>query len=275
MQTVATPDGVDLAVHDLGGQGPPLLMVHGTGLCGQVWRPFAAALADRFHCHALDLRGHGRSSAPVDTTYHWDGFVTDVLAVIDGMGWDGQEVLGVGHSLGGATLLRTRLARPGTFSRLWLWEPIVFPDPGIEVPIVEVALRRRRRFPSAQVARASWAAKPPFAPFHPDALDGYVEGGLRPADDGDGVVLSCEPEHEAQVFRMGPAADTWQRLEQVEGPVAVLTGGRTDAIVPRMAEVLAERMPDARPIVHAELDHFGPFTHPADLADQAAEILGA
>ncbi|MBA2436887.1 MAG: alpha/beta hydrolase, partial [Acidimicrobiia bacterium] len=39
---VTTTDGVDIAVHDLGGRGRPLVLAHATGLHGLVWQPLAA-----------------------------------------------------------------------------------------------------------------------------------------------------------------------------------------------------------------------------------------
>ena len=63
---VTSPDGVRLAVHDLGGDGPPLLLSHATGFHGHVFAPLAAALSARFHCWAIDYRGHGSSERPTD-----------------------------------------------------------------------------------------------------------------------------------------------------------------------------------------------------------------
>ena len=41
METVPSTDGVTLAVHDLGGDGPPLLLCHATGFHGRVWTALA------------------------------------------------------------------------------------------------------------------------------------------------------------------------------------------------------------------------------------------
>ena len=83
MQLVRSTGGVDVALHDLGGDGPPLLLTHATGFCGPVWRPLARHLADRYHAYAPDLRGHGESVTPVGLDFHWGGFADDVLAVVD------------------------------------------------------------------------------------------------------------------------------------------------------------------------------------------------
>ena len=74
---------------------------------------------------ALDFRGHGDSTAPSEHPYSWDGFADDVLAVVDRLGL--ERPIGVGHSKGGAALVLAEQRRPGTFSRLWLFEPVIMP----------------------------------------------------------------------------------------------------------------------------------------------------
>src|SRR5947208_16902105 len=46
------------------GDGPPVVLVHGLGLSGDIWRYQAPALAQRYRVITLDTRGHGQSSKP-------------------------------------------------------------------------------------------------------------------------------------------------------------------------------------------------------------------
>jgi pimeloyl-[acyl-carrier protein] methyl ester esterase len=46
------------------GQGEPLVMLHGWGMHGGIWRDTAAQLAQHFRVHCVDLPGHG-ASAPI------------------------------------------------------------------------------------------------------------------------------------------------------------------------------------------------------------------
>ena len=161
--TCTTPDGVELAVYDFGGTGPDLLLVHATGFCAGVLLPLATALSGRFRCHALDLRGHGRSGRPADGGFPWSDFATDVLTVIDALGLD--HPLGFGHSCGGASLLLAEQARPATFAALHLFEPVVLPDqdPSFPVeknPLSRGARRRRETFPAAEDRPCSTASGP-------------------------------------------------------------------------------------------------------------------
>ena len=46
----SSSDGVELAIHDLGGEGPPLLFVHATGFHGRCYTRVAEQLGDIRHC---------------------------------------------------------------------------------------------------------------------------------------------------------------------------------------------------------------------------------
>ncbi|MCC5950830.1 MAG: alpha/beta hydrolase [Acidimicrobiia bacterium] len=273
---LSSTGGVTVATHDLGGDGPPTLLAHATGFCGTVWRPFAAALPQRW-CVAPDLRGHGQTSLPAGEPLTWDGFADDILAVVDGLGLD--RPIGVGHSKGGAALLRAEIRRPGTFAALWCFEPIVFPGPSIRNeanPLAEGALRRRALFSSREEAYANFANKPPMAAFDPDALAGYIEGGFvddPPATDTrpGSVTLACRPEVEAEIYRTGSAHDTFERLAAVSCPVVVACGG--DGGYPaQLAPLVAEELPDGHLHRFEHVGHFGPLEAPAELAADVATL---
>jgi pimeloyl-ACP methyl ester carboxylesterase len=264
---VDSTDGVRVAVHDLGGDGPPVLLCHPTGFHGRVWRPVADALAGVAHCIAPDLRGHGATPPPADGDMAWRGAAEDVLAVADHLGLRGAGA--AGHSMGGAALLLAEALRPGTFARLWLYEPIVFPrgeggpPPGGN-PLAEGARRRRRTFASRDEAYANYAGKPPMRSFTPEALRAYVDFGFRDAPGGE-VELACAPEVEAATFDAAQGAGVYERLGEVASEVVVATGG--DGGMPaRMAAVVAGALPHGRLERHDDLTHFGPQEAPAQVA---------
>lgn len=267
VRQVPSSDGVTLALHDLGGDGPPVLLCHPTGFLGMTWAPLAAALADVARCWALDFRGHGDSTSPTSLDFSWSGMGDDVLAVVDEL--ELTEVRAAGHSMGGAALAMAEQARPGTFARMWLYEPIIFPPmegvPTGDNPLAAGARRRRRWFADRDAAYANFSAKPPLNVLAPDALRAYVDHGLRTRPDEGTVELKCAPEVEASVFDGGMGHPTFSRLGEVRCPVTVAMSG--DAMGPaQVAPLIVDALPDGRLERHPDLTHFGPMEDPRAMA---------
>jgi pimeloyl-ACP methyl ester carboxylesterase len=274
---------VDLAVYDFGGSGPDLLLVHATGFCAGVLLPLARALSDRFRCHALDLRGHGRSGRPADGDFAWSGFATDVLTVVDHL--DLVRPAGFGHSCGGASLLLAEQARHGTFRSLYLYEPVVVPYgeepfPAVENPLSRGARRRRATFPSAEDAYVNFAAKPSFGVLDPEVLQRYVEDGFEvvPTElggDGQEIRLRCDRDDEAEVYVHGFANGAYARLHEVECPTVFACGEDTDSFGPEVMGADAARVPLATVEAFPGIGHFGPLERPALVAGAVVGALAA
>lgn len=271
MLRLPSSDGVELAVYDLGGDGPALLMAHATGFCGPVLSPLAAHLTGRFHCWAYDARGHGDSVWPAGLHWDWSSFVDDVLTVIDGLGL--ARPYGFGHSSGGAAMLDAEARRPGAFAALWCYEPIVWPEVTDELarsrkPLISGALKRRDRFASRQEAYENFSSKPPLESLDARALRAYVDCGFAP--DKDGVRLRCPPFVEAAIYRQGLAHDGFSRLHRVRCPVTIGRGRASMAIEPEVARAQVEALPQATLVAFDDLGHFGPLEAPASVAEAVA-----
>ncbi|MEX0846216.1 MAG: alpha/beta hydrolase [Ilumatobacteraceae bacterium] len=270
---VPSSDGVSLAVHDLGGSGPTLLLSHATGFHGRCYLPVAHSLADRFHSIAFDYRGHGDTLRP-DGPVVWDRYGDDAVAMAQS--FDGP-IAAFGHSMGGACLLMAAHRDPSLFSRLVVFEPIVFPPEGLrpgggDSPLVAGARRRRASFPSYEAAIENYARKRPLGAFTPEALDAYVRYGFAPGEDGE-VHLKCRPETEAATFETGGTHATWDDLPATTVPVLVVSGVVQEMQPSHIAESIAERLPNATYLEVAAFDHFAPMTHPAEMAEVIADFL--
>ena len=208
---------------------------------------------------------------PLDVeSYSWHGFADDVLAVAAHLDVVGDPTLvACGHSKGGASLFLGEVEKPGSFPRIWAFEPIVFPRPEVftqgENPLARGALRRRNEWSSTDEAFQSYASKPPLEVMTEEALRAYVDYGFR--DRGDGVFeLKCRPEVEAATYAMATVNGVWDLLPGVTPPVLVGCGDRSHSVGPEDATRIAERLPNARVEVFAGLGHFGPQQDPDAIA---------
>lgn len=125
-------DGHYLHVRVHGEGSPDILLIHGWVVSGEVWQP----VIDRWPARGagrllvVDLRGTGWSGKPA-TGYAPDDFAADLGALIDAMSL--QDLVVVGHSLGGQIAQRVAADRPDAVARLVLLCPV----PASGVPITE------------------------------------------------------------------------------------------------------------------------------------------
>jgi len=207
----------------VGGDGPPLLLVHGLSGAAANWVALAPLLVERFRVLIPDLPGHAGSS-PLAGVKSLDPFAETVVALAEH-----ERMLPaalVGHSLGGLVALRLAVRRPEAVSGL-----VLVSAAGISTATrrVERLLRvssfvRPSRFYSrfrARVGRSLalrylvfgyWGASDPAA-LPPDVVEGFLSG---PALHTDTLTAA------RALARDDPRLD----LELVRCPSLVLWGAR-------------------------------------------------
>ena len=95
---------VRLHVHDSGGQGRPIILIHGWPLSGASWKAQIPALtAAGFRVIAYDRRGFGQSDTPRDG-FDYDTLADDLAGVIQDKAL--KEASLVGFSMGGGEVAR-------------------------------------------------------------------------------------------------------------------------------------------------------------------------
>lgn len=85
------------------GEGPPLLLLHGTGAATHSFRDLAPLLAGDFEVLTLDLPGHGFTTMPATDGLTLDGMARLIGGVLTRLGF--EPALAVGHSAGAAILV--------------------------------------------------------------------------------------------------------------------------------------------------------------------------
>jgi haloacetate dehalogenase len=103
-----------------GGQGPPVLLLHGAPQSHISWRLVAPRLASEYTVIATDLRGYGDSSKPPDgenhSNYSKRAMALDQVEVMKHFGFDRFPV--IGHDRGGRVGHRMALDHPEKVTRL-------------------------------------------------------------------------------------------------------------------------------------------------------------
>lgn len=122
-------DGFELGFVDVGdavlrvrwgGQGSPLVLLHGHPRTHATWHMVAAQLAPQFRVVCPDLRGYGQSTMPPARPDHSQSskraMAADVLELMRQLGHSSFGV--VGHDRGSAVAYRLALDHPGAVSKL-------------------------------------------------------------------------------------------------------------------------------------------------------------
>jgi haloacetate dehalogenase len=103
-----------------GGEGPPLLLLHGAPQSHLSWRLVAPQLAKEYTVVATDLRGYGDSGKLPDTADHSNyskrNMALDQVEVMRHFGFDTFPV--VGHDRGGRVAHRMALDHPDTVTKI-------------------------------------------------------------------------------------------------------------------------------------------------------------
>jgi haloacetate dehalogenase len=114
-------DGIDIHAV-IGGNGPPLLLLHGHPQTHAIWHKVAPALAERYTVVACDLLGYGDSSKPAATGNHGNyakrTMARDMLRVMGTLGFDRFNVLA--HDRGARVAHRLAADYPDAVQRLVL-----------------------------------------------------------------------------------------------------------------------------------------------------------
>ena len=121
MEVVVSADGTPIACWR-SGDGPPLVLVHGTAADHTRWAPVLPAFEKHVSVVTVDRRGRGESG----DTDQWaiEREFEDVAAVVE---WAGPDTVLLGHSFGAVCSLEAALLTD-RIQRLVLYEPAYDPE---------------------------------------------------------------------------------------------------------------------------------------------------
>jgi pimeloyl-ACP methyl ester carboxylesterase len=251
MPVLATHSGA-IFYAQRGKAGPALLCLHGAGGTHRHWGNQLRDLSDIARVYALDLPGHGRSSATAAEPASVAGYSAALLDFMDACGLD-QAVL-VGHSMGGAIALWTALDAPGRVLGLGLV------GTGARLRVAPAILGG---FDSDLAATIRLIVDYAYAPATPDALLRQAEADYAGANP---VVFRND-------FSACDSFDIRARLAEIHCPTAIICGSADRLTPPKYSETLRDGIPGATLTLVPNAGHMAMVEQPDAVSQALRELL--
>jgi pimeloyl-ACP methyl ester carboxylesterase len=247
--------------HDVSGTGSPMLLIHGSGADGSVWRAARATLARGHRVISYDRRGHGRSPgpAPSGAGAHLQ-HAEDGLALLDRHARREPAAL-VGWSSGGIIALHMAVMRPDRVRALVLVEPPLWArnhrDMRMMWSMLRVLWHRKER--PRQATEAFYRA---VCRYHDDGGNGFD----ALTDERREAILANADAVMAELSAGTGESLTPELLARVQCPVTLLLGGRSRPMFRRVARDLGRALPQLRVATVADAGHLMMLEAPAAFA---------
>ena len=113
----ASVNDIDICYLDWGGDGEPLLALHGLASSSHWYDLVAPHLQTKYHVIAPDQRGHGKTTQ-ADSGYDWQTLAADAIALLDTLNISSASVFG--HSWGATVALNIAARFPDRVTHLGL-----------------------------------------------------------------------------------------------------------------------------------------------------------
>lgn len=167
--------------YDVIGDGPPVVLVHGTPFSSRVWRRIVPELAENRAVYVFDLLGYGASEKREHQDVSLAAQARLLAELLDHWGLETPDI--VAHDFGGAITLRAHLLEGRDFNAIALIDAVALSPWGS--PFYRLAREHVgvfRQIPD-HMHRAMVAAYIRDATFHPmgdDEIEPYVEPWIGP-----------------------------------------------------------------------------------------------
>jgi pimeloyl-ACP methyl ester carboxylesterase len=242
------------------GSGPPLLLVHGLMVTGEMFEPVTGQLATRHRVIVPDLRGHGRSRG-LPPPYTAAQLAADLSCLLDHLGVDSTAVLG--YSQGGAIAQQLALDHPKRCDRLVLACTFAF-----NMATAREWLEGHLAPPLLRVLGTKGLAKLVVS-------QATRQLGKQRADWLAGLMADQDRRLMGAAWRETMAFDSRRRLAEIACPTLVVAGSEDRGVPIHHARMLHDGIPGSQLVIIDGADHALIWTHPDELLRVTDEFLGA
>jgi len=268
---VAGLDVYQVQVDDLqieysrGGQGVPLLLLHGFGADKDNWNRIARYLKNHYDVIAVDLPGFGNSSKNIDSDYDVFSQVARVRQFMDALSIDRFHI--AGNSMGGYIAGNFAARYPERIESLWLLNP--FGVVGSQTSEMFASVKQganpivlpRSEEEFRQLFNFLFV-KPPFVP---SALVDFLGQQVEPR-----VPLNTKIFNQIHQMNEGepqPESPLDMILQDYKAPVLVMWGAKDRVLHVSGAKVLKKELPQAQVAVMADIGHLPMVESPKQTAE--------
>jgi pimeloyl-ACP methyl ester carboxylesterase len=252
---------------DVFGDGPPVVLLHGTPTWSSLWRNVAPALANRHTVHVWDLLGFGESRLDPGVAPSIARQARTLAELIEHWGLDSPDL--VGHDIGGGIVARAHLIDHVPVRRLALLDAAVIGP--WNTPFTEHMQRHEGAYRTMppHVFADIIAARVRTATHHPmsDAVAGAYLGPWA------GAAGQQRWIDQVASVTFDDTREVVARLGEIRAPTLVLWGEQDAWLHPAMGDRLAAAIPGAQRTTIAEAGHFLPEDDPQAIADALLRFL--
>ena len=250
------------------GEGPVLLLAHGTGAATHSWRALAPLLAEHFTVVAPDLPAHGFTNAPAAARLSLPGMTRSLRSLLVTL--DVAPAMAAGHSAGAAILMRMCLDGQIAPRALVSLNGALLPMGGVAGQMFSPLAKLLAGLPVLP-ALFSWRAG------NPRVVENLLQQtGSRIDAEGVGLYarLLRDSGHTAGALAMmahWDLAPLVADLPRLAVPLLLVVGANDRSVPPSQSTVVRDRVPGA---TLATLPGFGHLAHEEDPVATAALIVG-
>jgi len=216
---------------------PALCFLHGGSAHSHWFDAVVPSFVDRFHIISLDQRGHGQSDWAPDARYGTEQFASDLVGVMDQLGWERMVV--VGHSMGGHNSMGFSAWHPDRVRGLCVADS----RPSLPAERLQAMHRRGHRGPrrheSLDLALRSFRLLPAETLAAPDLLEHLGREGI--AEREGKFLYRFDP----QCNGARKPVDGWALLPDIKAPTLLVRGELSPIMPQEMAERMAAAIPNA------------------------------
>ena len=252
------------------GEGPAILLLHGTGAATHSWRALAPLLARRFTVVAPDLPGHGFTGQPPAEGMSLPGMARLVAALVRALRI--APALVAGHSAGAAVGAQMAIDGHVAPAALMSLNGALLPLPGRESVLFPAAARMLASLPVVPWIVARQASNQALV----DRMLAGTGSRLDPQDARLYARLFAQPRHVAAALRMMARWDLNAfDIARLRVPLTLVAGERDGMIPPSVARRVAERLPGSRLVLLPGLGHLAHEEDPARITALVGEMADA